>query len=97
MRSLTKLTGREESAPPQTDIPATNPGWRVVLAAYFGVMVGFGSLLVFTFSLFLKPVSASFGWTRESVSAAFGFRGPHGCRMLSGFSAFCWTATVRAG
>ncbi len=44
-----------------------------MLAAYFGVMVSFGSLLVFTFSIFLKPLSASFGWSRESISAAFGF------------------------
>jgi predicted MFS family arabinose efflux permease len=49
-----------------------NPGWRVVAAAYFGVMVGFGSLLVFTFGIFLKPLSAGFGWSRESISAAFG-------------------------
>ena len=45
----------------------------MVLAAYFGAMVGFGSLLVFTFSIFLKPLSGAFGWSRESVSAAFGF------------------------
>ena len=49
-----------------------SPGWRVVIAAYFGVMVSFGSLLVFTFSIFLKPLSAEFGWSRESISAAFG-------------------------
>jgi predicted MFS family arabinose efflux permease len=36
-------------------------------------MVSFGSLLVFTFSIFLKPLSGAFGWSRESVSAAFGF------------------------
>jgi MFS family permease len=49
------------------------PGWLVVLAAYCGAMVGFGSLLVFTFSIFLKPLTGAFGWSRESVSAAFGF------------------------
>lgn len=48
------------------------PGWLVVLAAFCGVMVSFGSLLVFTFSVFLKPLSAEFGWSRESISAAFG-------------------------
>lgn len=48
------------------------PGWLVVLAAYAGAMVSFGSLLVFTFSIFLKPLSGAFGWSRESVSAAFG-------------------------
>ncbi len=53
--------------------PRIYPGWLVVLAAYCGAMVSFGSLLVFTFSIFLKPVSGAFGWSRESVSAAFGF------------------------
>ena len=48
-------------------------GWLVVLAAFFGVMAGFGSLVVFTFSVFLKPIGAEFGWSREAVSAAFGF------------------------
>ena len=48
-------------------------GWSVVVAAYFGVMVGFGSLLVFTFGTFVKPLGAAFGWNREDVSAAFGF------------------------
>ena len=47
-------------------------GWLVVLAACCGAMVGFGSLLVFTFSIFLKPLTGAFGWSRESVSAAFG-------------------------
>ena len=52
--------------------PHVNPGWLVVMAAYFGAMVSFGSLLVFTFSIFLKPLGSAFGWSRESISAAFG-------------------------
>jgi MFS family permease len=48
------------------------PGWLVVLAAYSGAMVSFGSLLVFTFSVFVKPLTRTFGWSRQSVSAAFG-------------------------
>ncbi len=47
-------------------------GWLVVAAAFCGVMVSFGSLLVFTFSIFVKPLSAEFGWSRESISNAFG-------------------------
>jgi MFS family permease len=47
-------------------------GWLVVLAAFLGVMVSFGSLLVFTFSVFLKPLSSEFGWSREAISSAFG-------------------------
>jgi MFS family permease len=47
-------------------------GWRVACASALGVFVSFGSLLVFTFGVFLKPIAAEFGWSRESVSSAFG-------------------------
>lgn len=62
-------------AMPAVKAPADrlNPGWLIVLAACFGAIVSFGSLLVFTFSIFLKPLSGAFGWSRESISAAFGF------------------------
>jgi MFS family permease len=56
----------------ETGRPRVNPGWLVVMAAYFGAMVGFGSLLVFTFSIFLKPLGSAFGWSRGSISGAFG-------------------------
>ena len=46
-------------------------GWRVVVAACLGVMAGFGSLFVYTFSVFVKPLSAQFGWGREAISAGF--------------------------
>jgi MFS family permease len=46
-------------------------GWRVVLAACLGVMAGFGSLFVYTFTVFVKPFGATFGWNRESVSLGF--------------------------
>lgn len=46
-------------------------GWRVVLAACLGVMGGFGSLFVYTFTVFVKPLGAAFGWNRESVSLGF--------------------------
>ncbi len=48
-------------------------GWRVVLASSLGVMVGFGSLFVYTFSVFMKPLGAEFGWGREAISSGFGF------------------------
>jgi MFS family permease len=46
-------------------------GWRVVLAACLGVMAGFGSLFVYTFSVFVKPLAADFGWSREAISNGF--------------------------
>ena len=47
-------------------------GWRVAAAAAVGVFLGFASMLVYTFGVFLKPVSAEFGWSRQAASAAFG-------------------------
>jgi MFS family permease len=47
-------------------------GWRVVLASSLGVFVSFASLLVYTFGVFLKPFATEFGWSRQSISLAFG-------------------------
>ena len=47
-------------------------GWRVALASAGGVFFSFASLLVYTFGIFLKPLSETFHWSRESVSLAFG-------------------------
>lgn len=46
-------------------------GWRVALAACLGVMAGFGSLFVYTFSVFVKPLGTEFGWSREAISRGF--------------------------
>jgi len=46
-------------------------GWRVAIAACLGVMGGFGSLFVYTFTVFVKPLGAQFGWNREAVSLGF--------------------------
>jgi MFS family permease len=56
-------------------------GWRVALAACLGVMGGFGSLFVYTFTVFVKPLGAQFGWNRESVSLGFAI-----AAMTVGFS-----------
>jgi MFS family permease len=48
------------------------PGWRVAAASGVGVLVGFGSLLVYTFGIFLKPLTEEFGWSRQAASLAFG-------------------------
>jgi MFS family permease len=47
------------------------PGWKVVMAGFFGVMVSFVAVVPYTFSLFLKPLSVSFGWHREAISVGF--------------------------
>jgi MFS family permease len=44
----------------------------VAAASSVCVLVSFASLFVYTFAIFLKPIAAEFGWSREAVSAAFG-------------------------
>ncbi len=43
----------------------------VLFASVLGIFVGFGSLVIFSFGVFLKPVSGEFGWSRAQVSLAF--------------------------
>jgi MFS family permease len=52
---------------------ASYEGWRVATASALGMLVSFASVLVYTFGIFLKPISETFHWNREAVSAAFGF------------------------
>src|SRR5271165_5137357 len=61
-----------ERAPGPSEFDLGYYGWRVVLAACFGVMAGFGSLFVYTFAVFVKPLGAEFGWSREAISRGFG-------------------------
>jgi MFS family permease len=49
----------------------TETGWPVVGASVIGLFFHFGSLLVVTFTLFIKPLSEQFNWTRTQVSLAF--------------------------
>jgi predicted MFS family arabinose efflux permease len=46
-------------------------GWRVLAAAFTGVMVSFAPIVPYTFSLFLDPLHAEFGWKREAMGGAF--------------------------
>ena len=61
-----------ESTSTLTEFNPRYYGWRVVLAACLGVMAGFGSLFVYTFTVFVKPLGAQFGWSRGAVSLGFG-------------------------
>ena len=60
------------SLPSSTKAHLRYEGWRVAAASALGMLVGFASVLVYTFGIFLKPISETFDWNRESVSGAFG-------------------------
>jgi predicted MFS family arabinose efflux permease len=47
------------------------PGWGVASAAFVGVMTSFAPIVPFTFSLFLNPLHAAFGWHREAMDGTF--------------------------
>lgn len=47
------------------------PGWGILAAAFTGVMVSFAPIVPYTFSLFLDPLHAAFGWKREAMGGAF--------------------------
>jgi predicted MFS family arabinose efflux permease len=46
-------------------------GWGVLAGAFTGVMVSFAPIVPYTFSLFLDPLHAAFGWKREAMGGAF--------------------------
>jgi MFS family permease len=46
-------------------------GWRIVLAGAVGTAFGISALPFYTLGVFVKPVSAEFGWTREAVQWGF--------------------------
>src|SRR6201986_1600287 len=50
---------------------ASYPGWGVAAAAFVGVMTSFAPIVPYTFSLFLNPLHASFGWKREAIGGTF--------------------------
>jgi MFS family permease len=60
------------TVPAPTERTFAYEGWRVAAASALGMLVSFASVLVYTFGIFLKPISETFHWNRESVSAAFG-------------------------
>jgi MFS family permease len=54
-------------------LPAKKPksfyGYTIVLAGFFIMLVGFGTM--YSYGVFFKPLSAEFGWTRAVTSGAY--------------------------
>lgn len=47
------------------------PGWSVATASFIGVMTSFAPIVPYTFSLFLNPLHAAFGWKRAAIDGTF--------------------------
>jgi MFS family permease len=44
--------------------------WWVVVGSIFGLLVGNGPIMQFTFGVFLLPITQEFGWSRATTSSA---------------------------
>jgi predicted MFS family arabinose efflux permease len=63
---------REATNPEATNESSIHyAGWGVAAAAFVGVMTSFAPIVPYTFSLFLNPLHAAFGWQREAVGGTF--------------------------
>ncbi|MFQ3665906.1 MAG: MFS transporter, partial [Sphingomonadaceae bacterium] len=66
-------------APPASDVcmqaagafAEIRRGWRIVLAGLVGVMFGISALPFYTLGVFVRPLSESFGWSREAIQWGF--------------------------
>lgn len=47
------------------------PGWKIVLISHIGVLVGFATVFIYSFTLMVKPLQQEFGWNREQIARAF--------------------------
>lgn len=46
-------------------------GWRVALVCHIGVLTGFATVFIYSFSFMVKPMQQEFGWNREQIARAF--------------------------
>ena len=47
------------------------PGWRVAVVCHIGVLTGFATVFIYSFSFMVKPLGEAFGWDREQIARAF--------------------------
>jgi MFS family permease len=47
------------------------PGWRVAAVCHIGVLTGFATVFIYSFSFMVQPWQHEFGWNREQIARAF--------------------------
>jgi MFS family permease len=68
-------------------------GWVILMTSVMGIAVSFGSLVIFAFGVFIKPLSDQFGWSRTQISLAFTLT----ALMVAAFSPFIGRIVDRVG
>jgi hypothetical protein len=46
------------------------PGWRVAAICHIGVLAGFATVFINSFSFMVQPMQHEFGWDRGQISLA---------------------------
>ncbi len=46
-------------------------GWRVAAICHIGVLTGFATVFIYSFSFMVQPLHDAFGWNREQIARAF--------------------------
>ena len=67
--SLTR--GQERSALRAGENDISYAGWRVAVVCHIGVLTGFATVFIYSFSFMVKPLQHEFGWNNEQIARAF--------------------------
>lgn len=56
---------------PLAELRPGYPGWRVAAVCHIGVLTGFATVFIYSFSFMVQPWQHEFGWDREQIARAF--------------------------
>lgn len=63
--------GPDNPAAHLTENSLSYPGWRVAVICHVGVLTGFATVFIYSFSFMMMPLEQEFGWNREQIARAF--------------------------
>jgi MFS family permease len=63
--------GQESSASCAAENDISYQGWRVAAVCHIGVLTGFATVFIYSFSFMVKPLQHEFGWNNEQIARAF--------------------------
>jgi MFS family permease len=63
--------GPESSASCAAENDISYQGWRVAAVCHIGVLTGFATVFIYSFSFMVKPLQHEFGWNNEQIARAF--------------------------
>jgi hypothetical protein len=64
------IRGQESSASCTAESNLRYAGWRVAMVCHIGVLTGFATVFIYSFSFMVKPLQHEFGWNNEQIARA---------------------------